>query len=228
MRRRMLRWFVALVLAANAAAAVGFLFGGLPVSSAGEEPKPAAEKAPPVPEGQTAGPSEAAPTADALRLLGQALAERKEELDRRQTQLEETLRGAEVLKRAALAQAAAGAAPDQPASVPAPGSDAAGPTASPAQAAKQTAQEVPKDAAFLRLQRAYENMEPDSAAKALSALAGLDREAVVSLLLGWKPRTSGAVLDALSQTNPALAADLSYRIWARGGKGASPAARTGR
>jgi hypothetical protein len=74
---------------------------------------------------------------------------------------------------------------------------------------------VTKSDAFLRLLRAYENMEPESAAKALAELATRDRRAVVELVLGSKPRTSGAILDALTQTHPGLAADLSYEIWRR-------------
>jgi flagellar motility protein MotE (MotC chaperone) len=85
-----------------------------------------------------------------------------------------------------------------------------------------------KNDAFTRLQRAYESMEPEAAAKALSELASRDREAVVALILGLKPRTSGAILDAVTQIDPALAADLSYAIWKRSGKGASPTARSGR
>jgi flagellar motility protein MotE (MotC chaperone) len=72
-----------------------------------------------------------------------------------------------------------------------------------------------KSEAFTRLLRAYENMEPESAAKALAGLAVRDKEAVVQLLLGWKPRTSGAILDALTQINASLAADLSYEVWKR-------------
>jgi len=82
--------------------------------------------------------------------------------------------------------------------------------------------------AFTRLQRAYETMEPESAAKALNELATRDREAVVALVLGLKPRTSGAILDAVTQINPALAADLSYTIWKRSGKPESRTAKAGR
>ena len=81
--------------------------------------------------------------------------------------------------------------------------------------------------AFKRIQRAYENMEPDSAAKALVELAARNQDAVVELLLGWQPRTSGAILDALTQTDPALAAELSYRVWKTGGNVAAPAASSG-
>jgi flagellar motility protein MotE (MotC chaperone) len=71
-------------------------------------------------------------------------------------------------------------------------------------------------------------MEPESAAKALAALAARDKEAVIELLMGWKPRTSGAILDSLTQNSPALAADLSYEIWKRSGNAAGATAETGR
>jgi flagellar motility protein MotE (MotC chaperone) len=85
-----------------------------------------------------------------------------------------------------------------------------------------------RNQAFVRLQRAYESMEPESAAKALVALAARDKEVVIDLLMGWKPRTSGAILDAVTQNNAGLAADLSYEIWRRSGNPAEPAARSGR
>ena len=75
-----------------------------------------------------------------------------------------------------------------------------------------------------RSQRAYENMEPESAALALAELAYLDQEAVVQLLISWQPRTSGAILDALTQADPMLAASLSYEIWRQGGKKEAAAA----
>jgi hypothetical protein len=82
--------------------------------------------------------------------------------------------------------------------------------------------------AFRRLLRTYENMEPESAAKALAALAERDLEVVVELLMGFKPRSSGAILDALTQKNAALAADLSYEIWRRSGEEPPGAADSGR
>jgi hypothetical protein len=92
-----------------------------------------------------------------------------------------------------------GAGPDEP-EAPAPAARGAG---------------VAQADAFRRLLRAYENMEPESAARALAELAQRDRRAVVELVLGSKPRTSGAILDALTRTHPGLAADLSYEIWRR-------------
>lgn len=138
------------------------------------------------------------PAPEALRLLGQQLAARVAELDRREAELEELLRGSEVLRRAGLL-------PPEP------------PATQRVRAGAVT-HEQPETSAFQSLQRVYENMEPDSAARALAQLAARDKDAVVELLLGWKPRTSGAILDALAQANPALAADLSYEIWKRDGR----------
>ena len=75
--------------------------------------------------------------------------------------------------------------------------------------------------------------EPDPASRriatvALAELAYLDQDAVVQLLMGWRPRTSGAILDALTQADPGLAASLSYEIWKRGGKKGATAASGGR
>lgn len=83
--------------------------------------------------------------------------------------------------------------------------------------------------AFARLKRAYENMEPETAARAVRELAARDREAVVALLLGFNARTAGAILDGLTESDPALAADLSYEIWKRSGHPSPPAtAQNGR
>jgi flagellar motility protein MotE (MotC chaperone) len=91
----------------------------------------------------------------------------------------------------------------------------------PAVAGGEPAKVAPKTEAFLRLLHAYENMEPESAAKAIAQLAVKDKEAVVQMMLGWKPRTSGQILDALTQFDPSLAADLSYEVWKRSGEAAS-------
>ncbi len=133
------------------------------------------------------------PSRETLELVGKQLAARAAELERRELEIEELLRGGEVLARAGL-----GDAEEQEAEA------ASGPD--PAVVAR-------KEAAFTSLKKAYENMEPTSAAQALAALADRDKQAVVELLLGWKPRTSGAIMDAMTQTNPKLSADLSYEIW---------------
>ncbi len=134
------------------------------------------------------------PSRESLELIGKQLAARAEELERRELELEELLRGSEVLARAGLGEAGEDDEPEV----------AAGPD--PAVVAR-------KEAAFTSLRKAYENMEPTSAAQALVALADRDKQAVVELLLEWKPRTSGAIMDAMTQTNPKLSADLSYEIW---------------
>lgn len=159
-----------------------------------------------------------AATAETLRQLGTRLAERSVELELREAEIAELLRSEEVLRRAGLSPtegegadaavaAGTGAGVTPPTSTtPPPPADVTAPKAS---------------AAFQSLQRAYENMEPESAARALAELAVRDKDAVVQLLLGWKPRTSGAILDALTQANPAMAADLSYEIWKLDGVGAA-------
>jgi hypothetical protein len=122
---------------------------------------------------------------------------------------------------------AAGAIPGA-AATSAAAPDSALPEAPASPSAATAARASLRNDAFLRLQRAYESMEPESAAKALIALAGRDQEAVIELLMGWKPRTSGAILDAVTQSSPSLAADLSYEIWKRSGGTAGTPARTGR
>ncbi len=134
------------------------------------------------------------PSRESLELIGKQLAARAEDLERRELELEELLRGGEVLARAGLGEPDEADEPEV----------AAGPD--PAIVAR-------KEAAFTSLKKAYENMEPTSAAQALVALADRDKQAVVELLLEWKPRTSGAIMDAMTQTNPKLSADLSYEIW---------------
>jgi flagellar motility protein MotE (MotC chaperone) len=153
--------------------------------------------------------SEPAATAELLQQLGARLAERTAALELREAEIAELLRSEEVLRRAGLS-------PNESEGAEASGATAAGAESQSAAvtSAPATDDPVPRaSVAFLSLQRAYENMEPESAARALAELAARDKEAVVQLLLGWKPRTSGAILDALTQANPALAADLSYEIW---------------
>jgi flagellar motility protein MotE (MotC chaperone) len=201
--RRSVRWFLITVLLVDASAAAWLLTDPLGQAQArAEEPAEAAPEA--------AAPP---PDVEALHRLGLELAQRAAEIDRREAEIEELLRGQEVLRRAGLAEEAT----VQPASE----ATAAAPETQPAVV------EEPGEP-FKRLQRAYENMEPESAAKALEELAARDRDAVVELLLGWPPRTSGAILDALTQTNAALAADLSYEVWKRSGKGVPRAASSGR
>jgi flagellar motility protein MotE (MotC chaperone) len=159
-----------------------------------------------------AAEQEPVPSPETLRQLGRRLADRATELDRREEDLRELARGAEVLRRAGLLP------PEEEAS-----GEAVEPDATEAKAEKDKPAAAGTAArtatAFQSLQRAYENMEPESAARALAELAARDKQVVVELLLGWKPRTSGAILDALTQTDAALSADLSYEIWKLGREG---------
>lgn len=196
MIRRLIVGFMALVFLINIGSMLALVSGAVPVTLAQTTPDQAdpdeAEDSPPYEE--------------SLRLLGAQMAERKADLDRRQAELEEALRSPEVLRQIENIDAQTA-------------NDEAPPEAVPAQATPQVQPAAPaasgKDNAFLRLQRAYENMEPESAAVTLSALADRDEGVVVELLLGWRPKIAGAILDALSQINPVLAADLSYEIWKR-------------
>ncbi len=144
-------------------------------------------------------------TAGSLRALGEQLVNRAEALKRREAELDEALRAEEVLRRSGVLEEPEEEVEPEPEPEPEPLPE---PEPDPAAIAAKEA--------FARLQQAYEKMEPESAAIALSQLAARDREAVVALLNGWKPRTSGAILDALTQSDPALAADLSYEIYKRG------------
>ncbi len=140
-------------------------------------------------------------SAESLRELGAQLVSRAEELNRREAELAEALRSDEVLRRSGVVAEEGPEAQDD----------------AQAEAEPEPDPEVIKARdAFVRLQKAYEKMEPESAAIALSQLASRDRDAVVALLEGWNARTSGAILDALTQSDPALAADLSYEIYRRG------------
>ncbi len=188
------RYVLAFVLVVDVAVAVMIATGGLAATGTATQKTAAGASQPSNPD--------PAGTRDAIRKLGEQLAQRSAELDRRQAELDEARRGAEVLKRAGLL-------PEEPAE----------PEPAPAAAGKKAGAkgQKPQPDAFTRLQRAYENMEPDSAAKALAELADRDKKAVVKMLVGWKPRTSGAILDALTQLKPALSADLSYEIWRKGG-----------
>ncbi len=153
--------------------------------------------------------------AESLARLGRELAERLRELERREAELAELGRAEEVLRRAGI--------------VPVPDGPDAGEDASSEVARTEAAQaHAAGPSAFDRLRRAYENMEPDTAAQALSALARRDREAVIALLAAWNPRVSGAILDALTRADAALAAELSYEVWKRSGKPVPELAKAGR
>jgi flagellar motility protein MotE (MotC chaperone) len=207
----MARWFLLAVLALDVVFAVFLFLGGPP--SVGAERQLEVESA--LDAAETDDGAGGSPwTRQALSRLGAQLEERSRELDRREAEIEELLRGSEVLRRAGLLPGDA----EAEAAVETPATEPTGPSE----------EEIAGRQAFASLQQAYENMEPDSAAQALSELADRDKEAVVELLLGWRPRTSGSILDSLTQINPALAADLSYEIWKRSGKNVSSAAGSGR
>jgi flagellar motility protein MotE (MotC chaperone) len=194
---KVVRLFLIAVLTVNAAGAAALLLGMLPAAHAVSD------------SSEQRGAEEATLDQNALRLLGEELALRAEQLQQREAELEELLRSEEVLARAGVIEE------EETEAAPA------------AEAPKEPA-EPDNSFAFEKLQKAYENMEAESAALALAELAFIDQEAVVELLLGWKPRTSGAILDALTQSDPALAASLSYEIWKRGGKKGEQAASDGR
>jgi flagellar motility protein MotE (MotC chaperone) len=197
---KVVRLFLIAVLTVNAAGAAALLIGMLPDAHAVSD------------SSEQSGAEEATLDQNALRLLGEELALRAEQLQQREAELEELLRSEEVLARAGVLE--------NEETETAPAAEAPEEVAEPA--------ESDNSFAFEKLQKAYENMEAESAALALAELAFIDQEAVVELLLGWKPRTSGAILDALTQTDPALAASLSYEIWKRGGKKKEQAASDGR
>ena len=201
--RRSIRWFLLGVLVIDAVAAA-FLTG------AAQTPTDSPTNAATVADVAQSGDDDAqaiAPSREALLLLGRHLVERSDRLRQREEELDELLRGPEVLRRAGL-------------------EDPAETTDDPAAADQGEAD--PAEEAFARLSRAYENMEPDSAALALIELAAIDKEAVVQLLIGWRARVSGAILDSLTQSNPGLAAELSYEIWKRSGKNGAETAKAGR
>jgi flagellar motility protein MotE (MotC chaperone) len=202
--RTLARVFLLTVLVLDVAFGAFFLMGS-PLTIGAEPPDPTAA------DSGNEAEQKAVWDREALALLGQQLEARSRELERREAEYEELMRGAEVLRQAGLL----------PGETPTPEVDAAA-------ARREAEANAAGEEAFQRLQQAYENMEAESAARALSELAGRDREAVVELLLGWRPRTSGAILDALTQVNPSLAADLSYEIWKRSGKADTAAAGNGR
>lgn len=211
--RRLARWFMVLVLVLDAVVVTVLLTGGTTQIFAQQAPKANSGTAAfePSAASESATDESTRWTKDALQLLGTALAARSEELDRRQLEVEELARSVETLRRAGIEQEAPNAAAENQGNTPGfpPGSQQTG----------ANRQEL-----FTRLSKTYENMEPASAAAALSKLALLDKGAVVELILGWKPRVAGAVLDELTLSDPALAADLSYGIWLLSGKNGSAAA----
>jgi len=70
-------------------------------------------------------------------------------------------------------------------------------------------------AGFDRLLKAYEGMDPENAAAALAEVYRKDRQVVVEVLLGMKPRQAAAVLDSIAAAAPSIAAELSLEVWKR-------------
>lgn len=197
--RASVRWFLIGVLAIDVIGAGLLLTGAIPVTRAADT-------------GSSVQPQQPTASREVLEQLGRELSERTEALRRREAELDELMRAEEVERRLT----ALDEQRRQREVAEAESSDA------PAGRAPE------RNPAFENLQRAYENMEPESAAAALGELASLDEEAVLQLLAGWKPRTSGQILDALTQTDPELAGRLSYRIWKLGGKNGAAAASNDR
>lgn len=214
--RTTVRWILISVLIMDGLFAVLYFSGALTPTYAQEAvaEEATAEKPAdsPLPENLAARFADNPWSQQTLEALGREMAARAEALERREADLVELERASEVLERAGIEESA----PEETvrekteaAATPAGTAEKTEPAPPPVDPAEAAASHT----AFLRLQKAYENMEPDSAAQALSGLAKKDQQAVVRLLLGWNPRVSGAILDALTQTNPELAADLSYEIW---------------
>lgn len=194
---KLARWLLIGVLVGNSMIAA-FVLGGASYSPVhAQEPEPKEEQD---------------PTREALRLLGEELAQRSEALEQREAEFNELTRAEELRLREALTTTPDAIADTVP-GTPAQATATAEVDTSDASLGSDAAQQ-----AFSRLSKAYENMEPESAALAMQELATIDGEAVVQLLSGWPPRTSGGILDALTQIDPGLSAKLSYEIWKRAGK----------
>ena len=196
--RKVLIVTAAAALVVNALVVVDALTRGMLVpraeakGSVAERARPAAPAASVTPAAAEAGASEAEA---AYRALIIELQQQKQALDRRAGELadrERRLRGQD--------QSPEGGAEVRPGGR---GGAAGGATAS----APHTA--------FARLLKAYEGMDPENAAAALAKLYAKERQVVIEVLLGMKPRQAAAVLDAIAATAPSVAAELSLEIWKR-------------
>jgi flagellar motility protein MotE (MotC chaperone) len=159
-----------------------------------ERARPAGQATPAAPAEAGAGEAEAA-----YRVLVAELQQQKQALDRRTGELAARERQLEALQRSLEADAA-----ERTAGGAAGRGGSAGAAATPA----------PR-AAFDRLLKAYEGMDPENAAAALAEIYKKERQVVVEVLLGMKPRQAAAVLDALAATAPSIAAELSLEVWRR-------------
>ncbi len=131
----------------------------------------------------------------AYRTLVAELTEQKTRLERRAQELAERERQIVVLRQELEVQAAASAASAaqaRPGATPAPSIDAPDPVK--------------------RLVRSYASMTPENAAGTLAELHGRAPRTARDIFLALPPRASGSILDVLSATRPALAAQLSLEI----------------
>ncbi len=199
--RRTLMFLMMTAIAANAVLLVDSLTTGVLVPRV-EAREPAATPAASAPPAAAAKPQPAAATVPAapadtieqtyLDLVAQLTAH-NETLTRKEQELAERERQFAVLRQELLAEKA---------NAPAAGAAA-------------------KSAAFDKLLKAYEGMDPANAAAAMAELYNKDRGVTVDVLLGLKARQSGAILDALAETSPTIAAELSLEVWKRDPRGPS-------
>ena len=196
--RKVLIVTAAAALVVNALVVVDALTRGMLVpraeakGSVAERARPAAPAASVTPAAAEAGASEAEA---AYRALIIELQQQKQALDRRAGELADRER--RLREQDQSSEGGAGVRPGGRGGV------AGGATAS------------APHAAFDRLLRAYEGMDPENAAAALAKLYNRERQVVIEVLLGMKPRQAAAVLDAIAATAPSVAAELSLEIWKR-------------
>jgi hypothetical protein len=177
---------LAAALTANAVLIADQLVGGgrlLPRVPAEEAGSP--KESPPTPSMAEAQAREAEAT---FRELIAEAAEQKRALERRAAELAERERQVVVLRREL-----AGVAPARTNERPREGLAAA----------------RPADGDFGRVARAFGGMSPENAARALLELYSRDRRVAVDLALGLPPARAAAVLDAVAQTRPSVAADIA-------------------
>jgi len=144
------------------------------------------------PKDAPAGNAGAKEAEAAYKALVSELQAQKQTLDKKSQELAERERQVGVVRAELQAQQ-----DQQPAQAARPGQQGSG-----------GAQSQPGDS-FKRLVKAFAGMEPENAARALAELYNRDRDTAIDLMLALPARRSGAILDALAQTKPGLAADIS-------------------
>ncbi len=140
----------------------------------------------------------------AYRTLVAELTDQKARLERKAQELTERERQIVVLRQeleAQFAEAAASAAQTGPSATAA--QTGPGATAAPLIDAPDPVK---------RLVRSYASMTPENAARTLTELHGRAPQTALDIFLALPPHASGSILDALSSTRPALAAQLSLEI----------------